>query len=314
MSEFVTVGETLALLVSPSAGPLRHAASLRLGVAGAESNVAVGIRRLGHTAAWLGRVGNDELGRLVLARIRGEDIAAYARLDPEASTGLMLKEQRVVGLSRVIYYRSNSAGSRLGVDDLDEPVISKARVLHLTGITPALSRSARETVWSAVDIASAAGAMISLDYNYRAALWRPEDARRELRDLTRVADVVFAGESEARLVVDADSPAELAQSLASLGPPEVIIKRGLSGAVGFIDGTRVEVPAVPVQTVDPVGAGDAFVAGYLAARLDGANGARRLSEAALAGAFAVTVHGDWEGLPERQEMDLLKQTRGTVLR
>lgn len=314
MSEFVTVGETLALLASPIAGPLRHATNLRLGVAGAESNVAVGIRRLGHTAGWLGRVGDDELGRLVLARIRGEDIAAYAQLDPEASTGLMLKEQRVVGLSKVIYYRANSAGSRLGVDDLDEHVISNARVLHLTGITPALSRSAREAVWSAVDIASAAGAVISLDYNYRAALWRPEDAGRELRDLTKVAHVVFAGESEARLVVDADSPAELAKSLAKLGPTEAIIKLGPSGAVGCIEEDRVEVPAVPVQTVDPVGAGDAFVAGYLAARLDGAISVRRLNEAALAGAFAVTVQGDWEGLPERQEMDLLEQTRGTVLR
>lgn len=314
MTDFVTLGETLALLANPTAGPLRHAPELRLGVAGAESNVAVGISRLGHSASWLGRVGDDELGRLVLARVRGEDIDVHARLDPDAPTGLMLKEHRFAGLSRVVYYRAGSAGSRFSPADVDEPVISGARVLHLTGITPALSSTARDAVWSAVDIAQTAGTTICLDYNYRSALWDEATAGRELYDLTKVADVVFAGEEEAHLVTGECSADAVARSLAALGPAEVIVKQGAAGALALVDDTLIDVPAVPVQAVDPVGAGDAFVAGYLAARLDGADTRTRLREATLAGAFAVTVQGDWEGLPERREMALLEQTGGTVLR
>ncbi|MGH3098553.1 MAG: sugar kinase [Streptosporangiales bacterium] len=314
MTDFVTLGETLALLANPTAGPLRHAPELRLGVAGAESNVAVGVRRLGHTASWLGRVGDDEMGRLVLARIRGEDIEVRAQLDPDAPTGLMLKEHRFAGLSRVVYYRAGSAGSRFSPADLDEQVIAGARVLHLTGITPALSATAREAVWAAIDIARKADATICLDYNYRSALWDPAAAGRELRDLTKVADVVFAGEDEGQLVTGECSADAVARSLAALGPAEVIIKQGADGALAWVDDTLIDVSAVPVQAVDPVGAGDAFVAGYLSARLDGADTRTRLREATLAGAFAVTVHGDWEGLPERREMALLEQTGGTVLR
>ena len=282
----VTLGETMALLSSDQVGRLRHASVLRLGVAGAESNVAIGVRRLGVPAAWTGRVGDDELGQLILRELRAErvDVAA-AKVDPGAPTGLMLKERRTAELARVVYYRRGSAGSRLAPGDLDEATVTGAGVLHLTGITPALSASARAAVHAAA----------------------------ELRDLTAAADVVFAGDDEAALVVDERDPAGMAGALARLGPRHAVVKRGADGAVAVVDGAVHAVPSVAVRAVDSVGAGDAFVAGYLAELLAGSGPVECLATAAACGAFAVTAPGDWEGFPTRDELELLRRG-GTVIR
>jgi 2-dehydro-3-deoxygluconokinase len=312
----VTLGETMALFTGDRVGPLRHATTMRVGIAGAESNVAIGVRRLGHPAAWIGRVGADELGQLVLGRLRAERVDVDAAVvDPEAPTGLMVKEHRTADLARVVYYRRGSAGSRLEPGDLDEARIRAARVLHLTGITPALSATARAAVHAAAETARGAGVPVSLDVNYRSALWPPERAAAELRDLARRCELVFAGEDEAELLVgDHGGPERAAEALAALGPRQAILKLGARGAVAVVDGRLHRQPALPVRAVDPVGAGDAFVAGYLAGVLDGGAGPDCLRTGAACGAFAVTVAGDWEGLPTREELDLLGHGAGTVLR
>jgi 2-dehydro-3-deoxygluconokinase len=312
----VTLGETMALFTSDRVGPLRHATTMRVGIAGAESNVAIGVRRLGHPAAWIGRVGSDELGQLVLGRLRAERVDVDAAVvDQDAPTGLMVKEHRTAGLARVVYYRRDSAGSRLEPGDLDEARIRAAQVLHLTGITPALSATARAAVHAAAETARAAGVPVSLDVNYRAALWSPERAAAELRDLARGCELVFAGEDEAELLVgDRGGPERAVEALAALGPRQAILKLGAKGAVAVVDGELHRQPGLPVRAVDPVGAGDAFVAGYLAGVLDGRAGPDRLRTGVACGAFAVTVAGDWEGLPTREELDLLRHGDGTVLR
>ncbi len=304
--EVITLGETMALLCSPRVGPLRHAYSLDLSCGGAESNMAIGLSRLGHRVAWVGRVGDDEFGALVRRTLAAEGIDTRAVVvDPAAATGLMVKSRRTNALTRVSYYRSGSAGSRLCPDDVDPDLVRSARVLHLTGITPALSASARAAVRYAADVARAAGVTISLDLNYRQALWTAEEAGAELAELVRAADVVFATEPEARLVVAGDDPDALAFGLAKLGPREVLLKRGALGAVAVAGDALVRVAPYDVVEVDPVGAGDAFAAGYLSGLLDGDQVADRLARAALAGAFAVTVSGDWEGLPDRAELAAL---------
>lgn len=304
--ELVTLGETMALLASPRIGPLRHARSLELSAAGAESNLAIGVRRLGRSAAWVSRIGDDEFGKLVLGAITGEGVdTRHVTVDPDAPTGLMVKERRSDTITRVRYYRAGSAASRLSESDVDEKLVAGARVLHVTGITPALSPSARAAVHAAVEAATAAGVPVSLDFNYRSALWDAGAAGAELRALTRSADVVFATEPEARLVVDGAGPAALAAALAGLGPRQVLVKRGARGAVALLDGAAHELPARPVSVLDPVGAGDAFAAAYLAERIAGRDPADCVQAAVVAGAFAVTVPGDWEGLPSHDELDLL---------
>ncbi|WP_433334668.1 sugar kinase [Spirillospora sp. CA-294931] len=300
----VTLGESLARLDAAAVGPLRHARSLGLGVAGAESNVAIGFSRLGGEAAWIGRVGADEFGGLVRATLAGEGVdLAAAVVDPSAPTGLLVKERRTSALTRVWYYRTGSAGSRLSPEDVPEDLVRTAQTLHVTGITAALSATARKAVRHAVATARAAGVPVSLDLNYRAALWEPDEAARELRRLAAEADIVFATEREARLLVDGEGPAELAGALARLGAREVLVKLGRHGAVACCDGVLHRAPGVRVEPVDPVGAGDAFAAAYLAERLRGVPVGERLAVAALAGAYVVTAMGDWEGLPSRADLE-----------
>jgi 2-dehydro-3-deoxygluconokinase len=311
----VTVGETLILLYTPESGRLRDANRLRVAVGGAESNVAIAVRRLGCPAEWIGRVGDDEFGELVLRTLRGEgvDVAGVVR-DPTVSTSLMIKERRTPDTARVTYYRKHGPGARLRPDDLDEDAIARAAVLHLTGITPALSPSARETVRAAADIALAARVPVSLDVNYRSALWSPAQARAELIDLCRGADHVFVGHAEARVLGFDGDAVTVAQELQELGPGVVVVKRGRRGAVALDGGELIEVEPIPVTSVDPVGAGDAFAGGYLAEMLAGRSPAERLRTAAACGAYAVTGRGDWEALPMRADLEQLEDEPGKVVR
>lgn len=300
----VTLGETMGLLRAAEVGPLRHGRHLSIGMAGAESNVSIGTRRLGVAATWIGRVGDDEFGDLIERELRAEDVTALVTRDGSAPTGLMIKERRTADRVHVTYYRTNSAGSRLGPDDLDETVIRSAGVLHVTGITLALGTRPAAAVDSAVEIARSAGVPVSLDVNYRSALWSAAEARAGLTDVARRADIVFAGDAEAELLVDADGSDPLPR-IAALGPTQVVLKQGERGAVALIDGERLHQPAIPVSVIDPVGAGDAFVAGYLAGLLEGRPPRPRLEVAAIAGAYAVSGSGDWESLPRDSELALL---------
>ena len=302
----VTLGETMALLRADQPGPLAHAPALGLGIGGAESNVAIGLARLGTDVVWCGRVGDDSLGVLVQREIRAEGVRTAVRVDPDAPTGLMIKERRTPATQKVAYYRAGSAGSRLAPDDVPAGLVEDAGLLHVSGITAALSASARATLLDAVDRARSAGVPVSFDVNHRATLWSAAEAGAFSRELLARVDLVFAGEDEAALVVGPHRRAEdAAAELAALGPREVVVKRGAQGALSLVDGEVHSAPAVPVDVVDTVGAGDAFVAGYLAERVAGGSPAARLALAVTTGAFTCLTPGDWEGLPRREELSLL---------
>ncbi|MEC3915899.1 sugar kinase [Nocardia sp. CDC160] len=309
----MTLGEALGVVAAVDPGPLAPGAELRLDFAGAEATVAIGVSRLGHHSTWIGSVGADGVGRMILDRLRAERVdIAQCRVDPDLPTGLMLRERRTADRIRGTYYRRGLAGARLSVDEIDATRIATAGVLHLTGITPALSDSARATVDLAVGIAHDADVPVSLDINYRRALWTPADAAVHLATLASKVDILFAGVDEAALLLgnlDGVDPASdlalVTESLAALGPSEVVLKLGADGAVAWAGGELLREGAVPVTAVDPIGAGDAFVAGYLAGLLDGGTVSERLRLAALCGAFAVSVPGDWTGLPYRDELGLL---------
>ena len=332
--DLLTFGESMVSL--RSTGPLSAGGSLGMHVAGAESNVAVGVARLGHRVAWAGVVGADPHGQFILRQLRSEGIGVQHREDAARSTGVMFLEQRTADVTRAFYYRAGSAGSTLGREDLDRALTAGARILHLTGITAALSPEARKAVEYAAERAAAEGMEVSLDVNYRSKLWSREEARAVLTPLARYASILIASDDELGLVATAagagpagtSPPAAggdtagadaaetaMAAELLERGVREVVVKRGAAGAgVHTADG-RWEAPAVPVTSIDTVGAGDAFTAGYLSARLDGADVAGRLQRGALAGAFAVSTAGDWEGLPGRAELALLGTTpSGTTQR
>ena len=306
-------GETMALMRTDQVGPLAHATTLSLGIGGSESNVAIGLQRLGVQAVWCGRVGADSLGHLVEREIRAEGVDVRIAVDPSAPTGLMIKERRTPATQRVSYYRAGSAGSRITPEDIDEQLISGAGLLHVSGITPALSPQAEATLRYAVDVAKAHNVTVSFDLNFRGNLWSAEEARSVYRDIISLSDIVFAGDDEAAIAVGPGEPEELARRIAALGPSQAVIKLGSDGALALIDGTLLRQEAVTVDAVDTVGAGDAFVAGYLAELVDGCGPQDRLKTAAATGAFACLVPGDWEGFPRRHELPIL-QAREPVSR
>lgn len=309
--QVVTFGETMAVLSSPPGLGLRMAETLRLSIAGAESNVAIGLARMGVPTAWFGRVGDDELGRLILARLAAEGVQLCgAVMDADAPTALMFKERRHSSFSRVTYYRRDSAGSRLRPQDVPTPTVASARHLHFSGITPALSPTASDTVHTALALARDAGLTISMDINFRRALWPEGTAADALTGLARRVDIIFATIEEAELITSGARPACKAQpppealchALAALGPSEVVLKLGARGAISIVDGSLERTSAEAVAVVDPVGAGDAFVCGYLAAHLENESPLQRLRTGTIAAAFALGAEGDWEGLPSRREL------------
>jgi 2-dehydro-3-deoxygluconokinase len=225
----------------------------------------------------------------------------------------MLAERRVADVSRVSYYRAGSAGSALSASDAVACLADTPRILHITGITPALSASAAEAVNEAVDLALRAGALVSVDVNYRSKLWTRPEARPVLAELVRRAHIVIASEDELGLVAPMDEPAA-AKELAASGVSQLVIKRGARGATVWHEGEAHHAPAIAVSVLDTIGAGDAFTAGYLSGVLDGLSPVEALRRGTVTGAFAVSAVGDWEGLPTRDELSLVGTDNGATVR
>ncbi|QNP68046.1 sugar kinase [Streptomyces roseirectus] len=304
--DVLTFGETMISLHTE--GGLSVGAAARTSVAGAESNVAVGLARLGHRVSWAGRLGADEPARLILRALRGEGVdVRHATTDPRAPTGAMLRERLPGDITRVHYWRTGSAASRQRPEHLAPALADGARLLHVTGITCAIGAS--DAVLAAVEHARAYGWTVVLDVNHRTRLWSRDEAAACLRRLRGLVDVLVASDDELPLVAD-----EIGELLAG-GVREVVVKRGGAGADLYSPGAGpLHQPALAVPVLDTVGAGDAFCAGYLSGLLDGLAPGERLHRAVAVGAFAVASRGDWEGLPHRDELALLDAESGSALR
>jgi 2-dehydro-3-deoxygluconokinase len=298
----MTLGE--AMVSFRAAGPFALGQPLVPRLAGAESNVAIGLARLGHRVRWVGRVGADPFGELLLRELRAEGVDTSRAVRDDAPTGMMFLEQRTADLARVEYRRAGSAGSRLSRADVTAALDRIPTVVHVTGITPALSDSARDAALAAAESASAAGAFVSLDVNYRSRLWSREAARTALAELVPHARLVIASDDELNLVSKGEEEDAVA-ALLDAGVAQVVVKRGARGASLWTADGRLDQAALAVETVDTVGAGDAFCAGFISGLLDGLDGRACLLRAATLGAFAVSTAGDWEGLPHRDGLDQL---------
>lgn len=303
MPEVVTAGETMILGVPAMPGRLRHAAGLELKIGGAESNVAIALSRLGVSAGWVSYLSADEPGQIVLDRIRAEgvDTSRVRRLE-EAPTGLYLREK--VGTEvRIYYYRRGSAASGMGPGAFDADYLQGARFLHLTGITPALSDDCRSFVLWAARRARASGVRVSYDVNYRGKLWSVAQAKAFTEEMLPHVDLLFVGDEEARALWDRDDEEFLRELSGGAAAQEVVLKRGERGSLVLIEGEIEEHSGYRVEEVDPIGAGDAFDAGYLAGHLWGLGPEERLRAANAMGALSVATLGDYEGLPAKEELN-----------
>ena len=327
--EAVCVGETMAVLVPEQPGPLEAAEFFSRTVGGAESNVACGLAALGVASGWISRVGADGFGRLVLAQLtaRGVDTSAVV-IDPHRPTGLYVKEigggtgsphDLGPGHSKLHYYRSDSAASALEPATLETPAaaasLAGARLVHLTGITAGLGyRAGRDGGKRLVEAAldqRRPGQLVSFDLNWRPALWHrhggpgPGQAPAEiLAGLADRADVVLLGSDEAELVFGTGDPRRLRALLPH--PRILVVKDSGHGVTAFDDANEgedgmVTESALSVEVVEPIGAGDAFAAGYLAGLLRGYDQRRRIRLGHLCAAAVLVVPGD-QGAPPRAEV------------
>ena len=304
MPDLVTLGETCAVFVARNGSPLRYCAEYERRPGGAESTVAVGVAKLGHTAGWISRLGNDEFGHYILNTMRGEGVdVSNVRLVDDAPTGVFFRENRPFGGSAVFYYRKDSAFAGMKPDDLDEAYIVSARVLHLTGITPGLSRSCRATVERAIDIATANGVDIVFDPNYRAKVWSPDEARPCLESIMSRATYVLAGREDMIKLTGITDQADILSYLHGLGLSTVVLKTGANGAV-LSRPSGVE--PVPVEAMDHpydrFGAGDCFAAGFISGILDRMPLRDAVARGNAVAGWAIRLPGNIESLPTMAEI------------
>lgn len=300
----VTFGETMVLFSAPRMLPLEYVHQFDKQIGGAESNVAIGLRRLGHSVGWFSKLGNDPFGRYVHKFIRGEGVdTSRCQYTDEAPQSVFFKERLSPKEINVYYYRKDAAASRLSPEDMDEAYISQAKVLHLTGITPALSESCREAVWKAIEIAKRHRMIIVFDPNIRLKLWSKDEARAVLTEIAREADVILPGMDEGELLTGCTTPESVAEAFRVRDDQLVVIKLGEKGAYyhashakGYVPGFQVE------QVVDPIGAGDGFAAGIISGLLRNEPLEDAVRRANAVGAMVVGSSGDVEGLPTDEQV------------
>lgn len=289
MSRVLCVGESMVLVATPPGIAIEDSEHATLSVAGAESNTAQTLAELGHDVAWVSRVGADSLGTKVIDAIGCSGVnTSMVNWDAAAPTGVFFKSAGVAGTS-VHYFRSGSAASRLAASDLEGIDFADIDLVHVTGVTPALSLTCRAMVGELIHRASAVGATISFDVNYRPALWDVQTAAPVLRGLAERSDVVFVGRDEAQVLWETVT----AEDVRSLLPDvRLVVKDAEIGATAYSRTAAVFEPAIPVEVVEPVGAGDAFAAGVLSAMLSGSDDESALKMGHRVAALALSTTGD----------------------
>ncbi|MFN8573900.1 MAG: sugar kinase [Gemmatimonadaceae bacterium] len=307
----LTLGETMVLFDPATDGPPVSGASYTLRFAGAESNFAIALSRLGIRTRWISRLGTDLASDHILAVLAAEGVdIRWVRRDQHAGSGAFMKI-RTHDTTQVQYFRKGSAASRLTIGDVPDESFDGVRVVHLTGITPALSESAGRLVEDVADRARARDIAVTFDANYRPALWpSAQDARRWQERLLPLTAWYFCGKDEGRLLWDIDDPYDLHMHLRDAGARGVVIRWGTHGAL--VNGTWV-VPPRLVQVRDEVGAGDAFDAGFVFAWLASAPPAVCAHAGHVIAAHAIQGTGDWETLPRLADVqvDLATVLAGT---
>lgn len=292
----LAVGETMAV-VAPTDGAVREGEHFIVDAGGAESNVAAHAAALGREARWFSRLGDDALGARILDQLgrRGVD-ASGVIVDAAHPTGLYVKDPG----AGVRYYRAGSAASTLSRADAAAVDLDGVAVLHVSGITAALSASAAEFLEALIDRAQAAGVPVSIDVNHRAALWTGRDAAAPLEALARRADVLLVGRDEAEALWGDVSAAAVRARFPEA--PQLVVKDAHIGATAFVGRAEHFIPSERIEVVDAVGAGDAFAGGYLAALLDGADPDDRLRAGHARAALTLRTAGDSVGDDERSTM------------
>jgi len=312
--DVITFGESMTLFTPLREQSLEFSDLVNRSFGGAESNVAIGLARMGVRVSWFGQLGDEPQGRYILKRIRGENVdVSHAKLLASANTGLMMRH-KVAGREEVFYYRKNSAASQMRPEDLDEAFIGQASILHITGITPALSDNCRATVQAAVEMAKRQGVKVSFDPNLRLKLWSIEEARKVLLPLAEQADYFLPGMDELKLLYDEQNEEKVLSRVQQLSALAVVKGVGSSNVIVH-QGQRIAVPYRKLEhVVDTIGAGDAFAAGFLTGIVKGYAPEQAVQMGNLSASFVIQGHGDWELIPTWQQLEQMMRNESIIER
>lgn len=304
--DIITFGESMTMFYANEAGELYEASSFSKALAGAETNVAVGLARLGFRVGWMSKVGDDSLGTFILNELTKErvDISEVKRM-AERQTGILLKSKVVSGDPDVTYYRKGSAASTMSVFDYPGDYFKQAKHMHITGIPPALSKDMSEFTYHAVEHMKQEGKTISFDPNLRFQLWPDQETMiHTINEIAAMADWFLPGISEGKLLTGLSTPEEIAEFYLNQGVGLTVIKLGKEGAYyrteeksGYVPGFEVD------RVVDTVGAGDGFAVGIISGLLDRLPIEEAVQRANAIGALAVMAPGDMDGLPSRERLN-----------
>lgn len=304
--DILTIGDALVAFNPTTTGPMRFAHTFERKVGGAELNVAIGCSRLGLRAGWISRLGKDEFGRYVLNTVRGEGVdVTQVKLVEGYPTSLYFKEILNGEKINSYYYRNPSPTLSFKDDGIDENYIKQAKILHITGVFPAVTESNREVLLDLLKVTKQHHVLVTLDPNIRLKLWTAEEARQTLHSYLPYVDVLIAGEEETEILFGTSDPDEVFEAAKSFGVEHVIVKQGERGATGYRGAEKVYTSVeTKVNVVDVIGAGDGFAAGYLYSLIQNWSLEQSLKYANAVAGRVIGVQGDNEGLPYKEDLEV----------
>ncbi|MFQ3650028.1 MAG: sugar kinase [Gemmataceae bacterium] len=319
MPDVITFGEAMIRLAPPQFKRLEQATSLDLQVGGAELNTAVGVARLGHTSAWVSRLTDNPLGRLIANRAREAGVSTeHVMWTKEDRVGLYFLEFGAAPrASSVLYDRKDAAIARITPGMVDwKQIFARAKWFHVTGITPALSSSTAATTREALAAARAAGLTTSMDLNYRVKLWTPAEAGACLSNLMPLTDYLITTEEDLERVFGikeasyADAAARTAErfglkAVAITLRENPLVWKNTWSAMVWHQGRTLTTRTYEVEIVDRLGAGDSFAAGFIHGMLTG-DLQKALDWGVATSAIKHSIPGDFAWVTRDEVESLLK--------
>lgn len=305
--EVVCIGEPIVQFNAVTPGPLRYVNLFEKHVGGPETTVAVCVRRLEHASGLIGRVGDDELGHFITSWLRGVDVdTSYVKVDSSGPTAICLVQRGypIPGRSKVQYYRKGSAGSRLAPEDIDKEFISGARVVHLSGVTPAISQSAMDACLKAIVTAGENGVLVSLDTQIRPQLWESlDDAASVIMKFVEFANILFTDLGDAEILIGESNPERVIQVFKSIGVDVIVLRLGERGAIASRGSELAEAEPLPINIEDPLGAGEALAGTFLSCLIEGRSLFESLRKSMISWSLVASIRGEQTNLPTSRDLD-----------
>jgi 2-dehydro-3-deoxygluconokinase len=303
--DVVTFGEAMAMFIANQPGPLHEVSQFTRELAGAETNVAIGLARLGLRSGWASKVGNDAFGKFIMEKLKNENVNIdHVLVDGNYPTGFQLKSRVLEGDPEVQYFRKGSAASHMNVDDFNEKYFLEAKHMHMTGIPMALSEQVRDFSKHALAFMKKSGRTVSFDPNLRPSLWgSQQEMINHINEAAFQADTVLPGITEGQFLTGYKEPRDIASFYLEKGVKLVVIKLGEAGAFykttkeeGTVSGIKVE------KVVDTVGAGDGFAVGVISGLMEGKSVQDAVLRGNAIGSLAVQAPGDNDGYPTKEKL------------